>query len=188
MKALVIDATIRDESRTKKLLDYFLSSHKEYEIKYLKLIDLNLKPLDFESLVKRDLAISSNDFTNDILSLAKEVKSADILIYATPFYDLSFSSLIKLFIENVNVSNYIFHYDNDKCISDCKCIESYYITTAGANIINDYGYNYVKEVNRLFFGIKDTILIKAEMLDVIGFNEEEQLKKSYQMIDSLRNH
>ena len=52
----------------------------------------------------------------------------------------------------------------------------------------DYGYNYIKEVNEMFYGIKKNYLIKAENLDVIGFNEEEELKKSYQMIDSLRNH
>lgn len=188
MKALVIDATIRDNSRTKKLLDYFLSCHKEYDITYLKLIELNLKPLDYDTLVKRDLAINNNDLDNPLLSLAKKVKESDILIYATPFYDLSFSSLIKLFIENVNVSNYLFHYDlNGNCITNCIAKESYYITTAGANVIDDYGYNYVKEVNRLFFGIDDTKLIKAEMLDVVGFDEDKELKKSYQKI-ALGNH
>ena len=105
MKALVIDATIRGNSRTKKLLDYFLSLHKEYEITYLKLIELDLKPLTNDALMKRDLAVSNNDLDNEILKLAKMVKEADVLIYATPFYDLSFSSLIKLFIENVNVAN-----------------------------------------------------------------------------------
>lgn len=183
MKALIIDATIRDNSRTKKLLDYFLSCHKEYEIKHLKLIDLDLKPLDYNTLIERDNIINNKDFNNPKLYLANEVKEADILIYVTPFYDLSFSSLIKLFIENVNVANYIFYYDlNSNCISNCKCQKSYYITTAGAVAIDDFGFNYIKEVNRLFFGIKDTILIKAEMLDIDGFNPEEELKKSYQKI------
>ena len=180
MKALIIDATIRENSRTKRLLDYFLSHHKDYEIKHLKLIDLDLKPLDYDMLIKRDNVIKNKDFNNPILSLAKEVKEADILIYVTPFYDLSFSSLIKLFIENVNIADYVFHYDSlGNCISDCKSTKSYYITTAGAKVINDYGFDYIKEVNKMFFGIEETILIKAEMLDVLGFDEEEQLKKSY---------
>ena len=189
MKICVIDATIRKNSRTKKLLDYFLKDYNEKDITYLKLLDLNLKPLDFNMLYKREEAIRNNDFKNDILYYANKIKSSDILVYATPYYDLSFSSLLKLFIENANIADYLFHYDeHGNCISNCKCKKSYYITTSGSLMKEDYGYNYIKEVNEMFYGIKKNYLIKAENLDVIGFNEEEELKKSYQMIDSLRNH
>ena len=41
-----------------------------------------------------------------------------------------------------------------------------------------YGYGYISALARDFFGIKETKLIKAEMMDVDGFDAEAILKKT----------
>ncbi len=39
-------------------------------------------------------------------------------------------------------------------------------------MIEEFGYGYIRELMTKYFGVKNTSLIKAEMLDVDGFDPE----------------
>ena len=56
-------------------------------------------------------------------------------------------------------------------ISLCKATELYYVTTAGGPYDPTYSYGYIES----FFGIPETYLVKAEMLDIEGNDAEETL-------------
>ena len=59
-----------------------------------------------------------------------------------------------------------------------------YITTAGGPIISDdFGFGYIKSLAENFYGINDTVYIKAEGLDIFGANIQEILEKAKKDID-----
>ena len=51
----------------------------------------------------------------------------------------------------------------------------YYVTTAGGPYDGRYSYDYIKDLAEHYFGIGKTMLIKAEMLDVVGYDPEKIL-------------
>lgn len=60
-----------------------------------------------------------------------------------------------------------------------------YVTTAGGPYDPAYSYGYVENLAKNFFGIPETQLIKAEMLDVEGYNAEEILEKAIMQVKNL---
>jgi FMN-dependent NADH-azoreductase len=59
----------------------------------------------------------------------------------------------------------------------CKAKELYYVTTAGGPYDSTYSYGYIESLAKHFFGIPTTYLVKAEMLDIEGYDAEEILKR-----------
>ena len=69
----------------------------------------------------------------------------------------------------------------------CRAEKLYYVTTAGGPYIPDYSYNYIRDLAIQYFGIKETVLIKAEMLDVDGFSADEIVQQTIDGITSPTN-
>ena len=69
----------------------------------------------------------------------------------------------------------------------CRAEKLYYVTTAGGSYIPDYSYNYIRDLTIQYFGIKETVLIKAEMLDVDGFSADEIVQQTIDGITSPTN-
>jgi len=182
-KILFVNACTHKESRTLVLASYLLSKLKG-EITELKLSNLNLKPLDEEGLREREELLSKGDFK--AFREANLFREATYIVIASPYYDLSFSALLKLFIENINIDGLTFRFtekgEYDKL---CQAKTVYYITTAGGELLEDYGFNYIKHLCHLFYGIQDVRLIKAENLDIDGVDVNQQLKNAKQEIDKI---
>ncbi len=185
MKILYVNACIRKESRTKTLADYLIGKLNG-EIKEINLSKTYLSYIDEEFLKKRQSYISQNKFDDSMFSYAKDFASADIIIIAAPYYDLSFSSLLKIYIEHINVVKLVFDCSpNGEFIPLCKAQKLYYVTTKGGYCTDDFGYEYIKSLCKEFYGIKDTVLIKAEGLDIEGSNTDKILNNAKLRIDSL---
>ena len=56
------------------------------------------------------------------------------------------------------------------------------MTTAGGPLIQDFGYAYVRSVMVDCFGIKDSELIKAEMLDIYSADPERIVNETIESI------
>ncbi len=166
---LFINACARKESRTKKITDVVLSKLNG-TITEVNLTKENLQPLNEETINLRFSLASKKDFSNPIFDKAKQFAAADIIVIAAPFYDYSFPANLKIYIENVNVSGLVFRYTEKGEIEGlCKAKKLIYIATAGGPILNsDFGYGYIKYLCNNFYGIKNTTLIKAEGLDIVG--------------------
>ena len=52
------------------------------------------------------------------------------------------------------------------------------MTTAGGQYIPDFSYGYLDALSKRIFGIPNTRLIKAEMLDVAGMDAEHLLSEA----------
>ena len=189
MKILYIDASVRPDSRTKRLAHHFFKGIEELNanVKELYLSNECIPPLNRESLEHRTRLCEEQNFDEPIFHYAKEYATTDMIVIAAPYWDLSFPATLKTYIEAINVVGLTFTYNDDgHPVGLCNAKKLVYITTAGGKIISDeFGYGYIKELAHKFHGIKDIEYIKAEELDIIGADVEDIIKKAEKKIDKL---
>lgn len=185
-----INACARPQSRTLALAIKAAKTVSE-NFEMLNLFKEDLKPLDYDELSRREGFIEKSDFSDNMFRFAKQFSEADQIIIAAPYWDLSFPAILKCYLEAICVNGITFRY-NEKGIPEglCNAKRLIYITTAGGFIPeNNYGYNYVKQLCTDFFGIKDTLYIKAEGLDIQGADVEKIMKsaenKTVQMLAQI---
>ena len=169
---LYIKSCVRKDSRTDKIARALLDKlGGEYTELYLP--GENLQPLSNERLEKRTELIEKGDYSNKMFDYAKQFASADIIVISAPYWDLSFPAILKLYIENIYVTGIVSEYASDGTPHGlCKAKELIYVTTAGGPYVSDYSFGYIKELAEKYLGIPKTRLIKAEMLDVEGFDPD----------------
>jgi FMN-dependent NADH-azoreductase len=174
MTVLFIDTCVREESRTKRLADYFLK-HINDEISVIRPLDEGISGLDRETLNIRDKALAEKDFTHPVLQYAVQFAKADMIVIAAPYWDLMFPAVVKTYFENITVSGITFRYsDQGRPVSLCRAKELHYVTTSGGFIgENDFGFSYVQALARNFFGIAQIHRYTAEGLDIFGADVEK---------------
>ena len=178
---LYINACVRDESRTDRLARKLLDKLGDYT--ELKLSEENLKPLDKDTLEYRSELIAKGQFDNDIFKYARQFADADIIVISAPFWDMSFPAVLKTYIENIYITGLVSKYGEDgRPVGLCKASKLYYVTTAGGPYVGTYSYDYIKDLVTGAFGIKDTELIYAEMLDIVGNDPEKILSDAIESI------
>ncbi len=97
----------------------------------------------------------------------KQFAASERIVIAAPFWDGSFSAVLKLYLENIYVTGIVSRYGSDGIpIGMCKANELIYVTTAGGPYTRDYSFNYIKALATNCFGIEAVRLIMAENLDV----------------------
>lgn len=181
---LFINCCPRKDSRTlflaKKLLDRF----ENYE--EVNLYEENILPLNEERLLYRTALNEKGDFSNDIFKYAKQFAKADKIVIAAPFWDMSFPAMLKIYIENIYITGIVARFsDEGNIVGLCRASNLYYVTTAGGPLYEQFGYDYISDL-ALAFGVKDVSLIKAEMLDVDGFEEKEILDAAVKNIEEIK--
>lgn len=185
-KVLFINACVRKESRTRRLAEYLLS-RLSGEIKEVRIPDIPFPVVDEVFLNQRDQLIGEQNDSSPVFTCARDFASADIIVIAAPFWDLSFPASLKQYLEQVNVSGVTFRYTEEGIPQGlCRAKKLYYVTTAGGPVYSDeYGFGYVKTLAQTFYGIPQVVLIKAEGLDIIGADVEGILQEAMQKIDKL---
>ena len=182
---LFINACVRKESRTKILADRLLAKLKEDTesnpendiknnaenvIEELRLEDMAFPAADEAFLQKRDALLAAGKFEEPLFAPARQFASADTIVIAAPYWDLSFPAALKQYIEQVNVVGITFEYTPEGFPRGlCRAKKLYYVMTAGGPYVpEEFGYGYVKALAQNFYGIQDVELIKAVGLDIIG--------------------
>lgn len=179
---LFVNCCPRENSRTKYLAEELLTKLGEYE--ELNLYEEEIFPLDNEKLNYRTELIEKGDYSDKMFSYAKQFANAEIIVIAAPFWDLSFPSMLKTYIENIYVTGIVSKYSENGVVTGlCKASKLYYVTTAGGVLDERFGYEYIKTLSQAAFGIKNVSIIKAEMLDVEGYDSEQILKKAANEIE-----
>lgn len=183
---LYVDACARENSRTRRLAKEVLKRLGE-EVKEVSLYTESIAPMDEEKLGLRDSGIMAGDFSGDIFRYARDFREADTVVVAAPYWDLSFPSLLKEYIENISVTGLTFKYSEEGVpVGLCKAKRLYYVTTAGGKIYDaSFGFGYIKAISEGMFGIKECILIKAEELDILGNDAEEIVERAIEGLDSI---
>ena len=188
MKILYVDATVRPDSRTKRIARYLLDRIPA-EKTILRLGEENIKPLNNETLEIRTELTSAKNYDNPMFRYAKDYAEADVIIIVAPYWDLSFPALLKNYIEIINVNGLVFRYNAEGKVEGlCNAKKLIYITTSGGKIISDeFGFGYIKTLAQKFHGIEDIEYIKAEELDIEGAKVEEILQKAEKQADKILN-
>ena len=186
MKILYVNASVRPDSRTKRIARYLLDRIPA-EKKIVNLGEEDIRPLNNELLELRTRLTAEKEFDNAIFHYAKDYAEADMIIVVAPYWDLSFPASLKNYIETINVNGIVFRYtDEGKVEGLCRAKKLVYLTTSGGKIISDeFGFGYIKELAQKFHGIKDVEYIKAEGLDIEGAQVEEILQKAEKNIDKI---
>ncbi len=126
---LYINCCVRSASRTNRLAKAVLETMGDYTELYLPAEPI--KPLTEEMLHKRDALLAAGQYDDPMLRYARQFASADQIVIAAPFWDGSFPSLLKVYIENIYAIGVITAYDSAGLpVGLCKASELVYVTTA----------------------------------------------------------
>lgn len=176
---LFIDCCVRKDSRTKRLADAFLRL-LDGEVRELRLENVSFPVVNEEFLTRRDRLKADGRYDDQIFDLGKQFASADTIVIAAPYYDLSFPASLKQYFEQINVSGLTFSYTPQGTpVGLCKAKDLYYITTAGGAFCpEEYGYGYIKALAENFYGIRNTRLIAATGLDIDGADPEKIISEA----------
>lgn len=184
-KILFVNACVnRSKSRTMRLARALLSKARNAEIEELVLEEMDdLQPLDSVRLAERESAISEGRTSDPALEMAMKLASADAVVMASPYWEGSYNSLLKLFIENASVVGVTFRYSEDGTpVPLCRAKVLYYVTTRGGPIDDDgdLGVLSMRSLGRLF-GMECRVL-SAEALDMPYTDVDEALEKAIESI------
>jgi len=173
---LYVNCCVRGDSRTDKIARALLS-RLGGEFTELYLPGEKLQPLSAERLEKRTRLTERGDYSDEMFRYAKQFAAADKIVIAAPYWDLSFPALLKVYIENIYVTGIVSEYAADGTPHGlCRAEELIYVTTAGGPYVPDFSFGYLKALAGQYLGIDKTRLVKAEMLDVDGFDADSIVK------------
>lgn len=180
MKLLFVNACVRPDSRTLRLCRTYLKKLTEDSNISVQEVDLQqeaLRPFDLDMLQKRDADIAQSNFSGDSYRYAKEFADADLILIGAPYWDNSFPSALKVYLEHICVNKITFGYGkNGIPQSLCRAEKLVYITTAGGYIgTRNSAETYLKDMCDMF-GIREMEVYRAEGLDIFGNDVEAILK------------
>lgn len=183
-QTLFINACPREGSRTLELARHLLDK-LDGSAEELLLFEENLLPLNGKTLALRDKMIARGSFDHPIFKYARQFANADTLVIAAPFWDLSFPSALKIWLEYVMALGVTFRYDENGVPQGlCKAKRLFYVSTAGGPVLPSHlGFDYVNALAKNYFSVGETALFSAENLDVIGADTEAILAKAREEID-----
>ena len=182
-KILFINACIRPESRTLTLAKHLLS-HMKGDVEEVNLEKENIPALNTKRLAYKQQLLASEHFEDPMLRYARQFKEADTIVIAAPYYDLSFPSALKNYLEAICCVGLTFYYDeHERPQTLCRAQKLYYVSTGGGRLYKKYGFDYVKAVVGEFFHIWDVQGFFAERLDLVGSDPEDIMAWAMEDID-----
>ena len=183
---LYVNACVRKESRTRSLTEKLLSKlGGPYEELCLEKITFPIVNEDY--LNRRDELISSGNMQDPMFELARQFSEAETIVIAAPFWDLSFPSMLKQYLEQVNVVGIAFKYSEEGVpVPLCKAKRLFYVTTAGGYYVpEEFGFGYVKALAQNYYGIQDVRKIEAVGLDIYGADVESIMKEAEDSLSDM---
>ena len=160
----------RERSRTMRLAEALVSRLGADEVEEVVLEEAGLAPLDTVRLRKREALAMDGKLDDPEFSEACRYASADVLVFATPFWEFGFNSMAKIYLENVSQLGISFVYSDEGVPQGlARATKAYYVTTRGGftDDMHDLGYMMFKEVVGMH-GIKDVRILSASALDIVG--------------------
>ena len=186
---IFVNGCVRENSRTVKLAQAVLESISDTDtIEEIRLYPNGPEGLDAEKLRLREELLATKTYDHPMFRYAKQFAAADTIVMAAPYWDLAFPAKMRAYLEEITVSGITFQYGSDGIPQGlCKAKRLIYVTTAGGPIVQDFGFEYVKTLAHLFYGISNTFLVKAEGLGIWGNNPDEILEQTKRKIPTILN-
>ena len=171
---LYIDACIRDkESRTKRIAEPIIAElSNKYNVTKLVLNDLDLDIVQKDLLDKR----MKGEISPVVMDWAKQVRDADRIVIAAPFWDMSIPAALKVFFELCSIFNVTFKSNDKTCYGNCNAEKMLYITTRGMDITTgdelEQATSYLKALSWLW-GIGPLQVVAAQNMDYVSTEDVE---------------
>lgn len=184
MKLLFVDCCISqrgEDSRTKRLakayLYAFLKSHSGAEVETVTpQALLALRPFDAAMLDERDALAAEKRWDAPVFDLARQLRTADAVVVAAPYWDLSYPAALRTYIEYVSANGLTYHYESDGCHGDCRAEHLVYLTTGGDLEREDsVGVTHWRQLSAMF-GIGRFDYVFAGGLDIVPERAEALLE------------
>ena len=176
MKLVVINACVRqEESRTLRIAEPIIGAlSKRYDTVRYDLPEMNgIVPLTPDLYAGR----GRGEVPSWALAAAREIASADRILIAAPFWDMSFPAVLKCFFEQTSLFDVTFTDTGKTCIGLCKAPKVLYITTRGMDIATgskrEQATPYIKAIGSLW-NLGELITISARNMD---YSTPEQIEK-----------
>lgn len=180
---LLINACVRPNSRTLELTNHLLS-HLDGEVTRVDLEQADIRPHTWQRLQRREELLSAGAVEDPMFCWANQFKQADTIVIAAPYYDLSFPASLKNYLECVANVGVTFYYDaQERPQTLCRAKRFFYVTTAGAAFVPDYGYGYVKYLFAEFYHIHEGHCFFADRLDLADSDPAKLLSLARDEID-----
>ena len=149
-----------------------MKAHPEAELETVVLRDGVVKTHTLEKLNERDGYVRAGDWSHPMFDLGKQYRDADYIVIGTPYWDLSFAAILKVYLENIMVADLTFGCNDQGFYGLCKGKKMVYITTGGGIIDGqNFGYDYMKAIAEMT-GIDETECFYAQNLDIVGFDAD----------------
>lgn len=182
-KILFVNACVRPDSRTLELARYVLKKLPG-DVEELNLEAEQIRPHTGQSLARRNGLLAAGDHSDSMFRYAHQFRQADTVLIAAPYYDLSFPSSVKNWVESICNVGLTFYYDeNEVAQSLCRGKRLIYVTTSGAEFVPDFGYEYIRRVFSEFFRIDEAVCFHGEKLDLRGAEPDAILAGVREKID-----
>lgn len=194
-KILFVDCCIRGEAsrtwRLAKRLTAGFCDRPGLRLETIRLMGCNLKPLDADEVELRNRLVEGGRLKDPFFDLTRQFAFADLIIMAAPFWDFSFPSLLRVYLERMCVSGMTFHYnEKGETVGDCRALRMIYVTTRGGYTgVMPSGYpdlagEYLRALCQML-GIPRFDALEAQGLDIYGNDPEEILLKAEGRADRL---
>lgn len=183
---LFVNACMRkEESRTLILCREYLAS-KDTVVE-VDLTKNTLKPFDAQMLKDRLDLQEAAAWDDPLFDLARQCAEADEIVIGAPYWDLSFPSALKVYIEHTTVNGIVFRYTEEgEYAGMCKAKRIILVSGCGGWVEGaNYGYEYLCGIARMY-GIAEVHQVVAESLDVIGSDIEAQMDKARVALAALK--
>ena len=92
----------------------------------------DLRPLSGEFFAGREALLQAGKTDDSRFDRARQLAAADLVVIAAPFWDMSFPSLLKIYIENVSVEGITFRSTEEGLKGQCTAERCVFLTTRGA--------------------------------------------------------
>lgn len=183
-KILFINACVRPQSRTLELAKWVLD-RLSGEVEEVNLERENIQPLNWERLDRRLGLLAREEFDDPMLRYARQFQQADTIVIAAPYYDLSFPSSLKVYLEAVATVGLTFYYDEEENPQTlCRARRMIYVSTSGGPFLPDYGFEYVKTLFETFYHIPESVCFYAENLDLMNSDPDAIMEAAKQRIST----
>ena len=182
-RVLFIDCPMREQSRTKLIAESFFSGldPRNCQVHTLKLDELDIQPLANVFYLQREQLLEEGNLDHPRFHWAKLFAASDLIVIAAPFWDLSFPSLLKVFIENICVDGLTFRSDENGLNGLCRAEKLVYITTRGGFIETGSPFEQAtpyQNALRALLGYGEVITIAASGMDVEGCDIKPVLREA----------
>ena len=139
-RVLYVDACMRAESRTEELAAAYIRQVFPEDIcsvQRIRVADLDLAPMSGEDVAARDADLAAGRTDLPAYALAREFAAADEIVVAAPFWDSSFPSKLKVYIEHICVQSVTFGYGAGGPLRKVPSVKLYWEELCGMFGIED---------------------------------------------------